>query len=253
MGNRGALGGLLPTESAAETYSGRRAGPGGCPGRDAPVRPARSRQATGSPSSLALTRAASQIRPSPWAPTPDGPRIAVGRPPGCSDDAPGESGRVGHAASHGGRADRRAPGESRRVEGARNAQLAAGGDLVAIGEPEPGRPWRIGIRHPDLPRDTAAHLDITDLAVATSGRDERGAHIRDPRTGEVPSELRSVTVIGPELALSDAFATAALARGERGLSWIARQPGFGAVGITCDDRVVWTPVAVALRARTSGR
>ena len=139
-----------------------------------------------------------------------------------------------------------------RAAGARNLQLAAGGDLVAVGEPEPGRPWRIGIRHPDLPRDTAAQLDIIDLAVATSGLYERGAHIRDPLTGVVPSELRSVTVIGPELAIADAYATAAFAMGERGLPWIARQRGFGAVGITRAERVVWTPMAVALRTRPDG-
>ena len=56
-----------------------------------------------------------------------------------------------------------------RLAGARNVQVAAGGDLYAAGEAAPGRPWRIGIRHPDLPRDTAAILAVTDLAVATSG------------------------------------------------------------------------------------
>ena len=30
--------------------------------------------------------------------------------------------------------------------------------------------------------------------------------------------------------------------GERGLDWIARQPGFGGLAITRDARVVWTPL-----------
>ena len=38
-----------------------------------------------------------------------------------------------------------------RLAGAVNLQVAAGGDLFAAGDAEPGRPWRIGIRHPDEP------------------------------------------------------------------------------------------------------
>jgi len=130
-----------------------------------------------------------------------------------------------------------------RLAGARNAQVVAGGDLVAIGEPAPGAPWRIGIRHPDDATRVAAVLRIRDLAVATSGLYERGDHIVDARTGFVPSGLRSVTVVGPTLALADAYATAAFAMGEDGLAWVGAQPGFGAVGITTADRVVWSPLA----------
>ncbi|HYO41600.1 MAG TPA: hypothetical protein VES19_00235 [Candidatus Limnocylindrales bacterium] len=31
--------------------------------------------------------------------------------------------------------------------------------------------------------------------------------------------------------------------GESGIAWVGRQPGFGALGITLDDRLVWTPLA----------
>jgi len=133
-----------------------------------------------------------------------------------------------------------------RLAGGRNLQVAAGGDLVAIGEPEPGAPWRIGIRHPGDERKLAGVLLVRDLAVATSGLYERGDHIVDARTGAVPTGLRSVTVIGPTLALVDAYATAAFAMGEEGLPWVAGQPGFGAVGITTGDRVIWTPLADGL-------
>jgi thiamine biosynthesis lipoprotein len=129
-----------------------------------------------------------------------------------------------------------------RVAGARNAQVIAGGDLVAIGEPEPGRPWRIGVRHPDLPDDTAAILAIRDLAVATSGLYERGDHIVDPHTGVPPRGLRSLTVVGPTLAFADAYATAGFAMGEAGIAWVGREPGFGALGITDAGQVTWTDV-----------
>jgi thiamine biosynthesis lipoprotein len=127
-----------------------------------------------------------------------------------------------------------------RLAGARNAQVNAGGDLVVIGEAEPGRAWRIGIRHPDLPDETAAILALRDAAVATSGLYERGGHIVDPHTGAVPGALRSLTVVGPTLALADAYATAGFAMGEAGIAWVAGEPGFGALGITAGGRVRWS-------------
>ena len=128
------------------------------------------------------------------------------------------------------------------LAGARNVQVTAGGDLFAAGGPEPGRGWRIGIRHPEDAASVAAVLEVRDLAVATSGLYERGGHIRDPHTGRVPTGLRSMTVVGPTLALADAYATAAFAMGDAGTAWVAGQPGFGALAITDRDRVVWTPL-----------
>jgi thiamine biosynthesis lipoprotein len=139
-----------------------------------------------------------------------------------------------------------------RLAGALNVQVAAGGDLGAAGEAQPGRGWRIGIRHPDDAARVAAVLEIRDLAVATSGLYERGGHIRDPHTGLVPVGLRSMTVVGPSLAVADAYATAAFAMGEAGTAWVARQPGMGALAITARDRVVWTPLVDGL-LRADGR
>ncbi len=129
-----------------------------------------------------------------------------------------------------------------RLAGAVNVQVVAGGDLFAAGEASLGSPWRIGIRHPEAHDRVAAVLAISDLAVATSGLYERNGHIRDPHTGRVANELASFTVVGPTLALADAYATAAFAMGERGLAWIAGQRGFGGLAITRDSRVIWTPL-----------
>jgi FAD:protein FMN transferase len=133
-----------------------------------------------------------------------------------------------------------------RLAGACNFQVNAGGDLLAAGESEPSVAWRIGIRHPDRADRVAGVLRVRDLAVATSGLYERGAHIVDPRTGVAPTGLRSVTVVGPTLARADAYATAAFAMGEQGLAWVAGLGGFGAMAVTSDDRVVWTELADAL-------
>ena len=120
--------------------------------------------------------------------------------------------------------------------------VAAGGDMLARGESAPGRPWRIGIRHPGDPASIVAVVGIRDAAVATSGLYERGDHIRDPRTGKVPRDLASLTVVGPSLAWADAYATAAFAMGLDGPAWVHDHPGYGALAVTADQRVVWTPV-----------
>ena len=100
--------------------------------------------------------------------------------------------------------------------GARNVCVHAGGDVCVRGERAPGRPWRVGIQHPWQRDRVAAVLCTRGLAVATSGAYERGAHIVDPRTGRAPQGVASVTVLGPDLAIADAYATAAFAMGVEG-------------------------------------
>ncbi len=130
--------------------------------------------------------------------------------------------------------------------GARNYWINAGGDIVARGEAEPGIPWRVGIRHPDRADQVAAVLAVADRAVATSGDYERGEHIIDPRSGRPATGLRSVTVVGPSLAFTDAYATAVHVMGLDGLSWLATRDAdaggaaYAAYAITDEGRAVWT-------------
>jgi len=125
--------------------------------------------------------------------------------------------------------------------GARRFCIDAAGDIVARGRPEHDRRWRIGIRHPDEHDRLAAVVAVEDLAVATSGEYERGAHIIDPHAGAPPSGLLSVTIVGPDLALADAYATAAFAMGADGPAWTATLDGYEAMCITSDRRVLTTP------------
>ena len=121
--------------------------------------------------------------------------------------------------------------------GASNFCINAGGDVIVRGEPEPGRSWRIGVRHPQEPLALAALLHARDLAVATSGAYERGDHISDARNREVSRELLSMTVAGPSLTLADAYATAGFAMGESGIEWVAAQPGYAPYAVTREGRV----------------
>jgi FAD:protein FMN transferase len=125
------------------------------------------------------------------------------------------------------------------AEGATRFSINAGGDAVVRGHPDDWSDWRVGIQHPWERGNVAAVLSVVDVAVATSGRYERGDHVFDPRTGLPASGLAAVTVVGADLALADGYATAALALGDEGMSWLAGLPGIEALGIT-DDRVVIT-------------
>jgi thiamine biosynthesis lipoprotein len=111
--------------------------------------------------------------------------------------------------------------------GSQHHCLNAGGDIRARGRSGSGAPWRVGIRHPWQADKLSWVLAITDQAVATSGTYERGDHVFNPRTGGPARGLRSVTVVGPDLALADAYATAALAMGEAGLGWLTKLTGQG--------------------------
>jgi thiamine biosynthesis lipoprotein len=119
--------------------------------------------------------------------------------------------------------------------------LNAGGDVIARGSALPGRGWRVGVQHPHDRTTIAARVNVRDLAVATSGAYERGAHILDPRTGAPPADVLSVTVIGADLGTADAYSTAAFAMGLDGPAWTLALDGYEAMTILAADTVLCTP------------
>jgi thiamine biosynthesis lipoprotein len=125
--------------------------------------------------------------------------------------------------------------------GARNFSINAAGDVVLRGRPADGERWRIGIQHPLQPDKVAAVLAGEDVAIATSGEYERGAHVIDPHTGEPPAGLLSATIVGPDPGTADAYATATFAMGEKGPEWAAALTGYETLCITTDHVVLTSP------------
>jgi len=111
-----------------------------------------------------------------------------------------------------------------------DAMVNAGGDVAVAGSPDGRSRWRIGVQHPDERLALLAVLEV-EAAIATSGTYERGPHLIDPRTGRPGSRLASASVLGPDLALADALATALAVAGPEGLGFVeaAGYEGF-AVG-----------------------
>src|SRR5205807_10062473 len=100
-----------------------------------------------------------------------------------------------------------------RFVGIRNFAVSAGGDMCLSGRAVPDLSWHVGIQHPLVRLEVAAVVEANELAIATSGAYARGEHIVDPFTGRPPEGVLSVTVVGPELATADAYATGAFAMG----------------------------------------
>jgi FAD:protein FMN transferase len=122
-----------------------------------------------------------------------------------------------------------------RDAGYESFAVNAGGDMRIV-----GRAWRVGVQHPVLRQSVAAVLEVDDAAVATSAAYARGDHVLDPHTGRPPADVLSVTVVGPELATADAYATAAFAMGAHGPEWTALLSGYEAMTIMADETVLTT-------------
>ncbi|MER6626838.1 FAD:protein FMN transferase [Streptomyces sp. NPDC000987] len=128
------------------------------------------------------------------------------------------------------------------VPGVSGVSMNGGGDVQLLGTPDAQRPWRVGVSDPLRPGGLAAVISAAgaeELAVATSGTAERGAHIVDPRTGRsAVTDLVAVTVVAPRLTWADCWATAAFAMGSReGLRWLESLPDVEGLLITAGDEV----------------
>ncbi|MGW2565192.1 FAD:protein FMN transferase [Streptomyces sp. NPDC001537] len=122
-----------------------------------------------------------------------------------------------------------------KAAGAQRFVLNAGGDVVAA-----GGPWRVGVRHPGQADKLCTVLELTEGAVATSARYERGDHIIDGRTGLPATGLLSMTVVAPSLTEADSVATAAFALGVPGIEWAASQAGCEVFAVDAGGQVLRT-------------
>lgn len=114
---------------------------------------------------------------------------------------------------------------ARRLEkhGIADYLVEIGGDLLAHGVNEFGKPWRIGIEKPDVAgRSVQLIVPVVDMGLATSGDyrnfieadGKRLSHIIDPVTGRpVTHNLASVTVMAETAMRADGLATALLVLG----------------------------------------
>lgn len=132
--------------------------------------------------------------------------------------------------------------------GIRHALVTAGGDSRIIGD-RFGKPWVVGIRHPDRKDEVLARIPLEDAAISTSGDyerffDEDGVryhHIIDPRSGHSASKVRSATIIGPTATRTDGLSKTAFVLGaERAIEIYNRIDGIDAIVVKPDGQVLYT-------------
>ena len=134
-----------------------------------------------------------------------------------------------------------------QAQGATSALIDTG-EIGSLGTKAKNDPWTAGIQHP---REEDAYLAVADLdgrALATSGDYESSFsadfarnHIFDPRTGNSPGELASVTIVAPTGLQADALSTAAMVLGKsRTLDLIRKLPRVDALLVDKAGRVTQT-------------
>jgi len=142
-----------------------------------------------------------------------------------------------------------------RARGIQHAIVTAGGDSRIVGDRR-GRPWVVGIRHPDDRERVIARIPLQDAAISTSGDyerffDEGGVryhHIINPATGKSAGDVRSVTVIAADATTTEGLTKSVFVKGpDAGLAFInglraraTRYADVDAVIVARDGRVLYS-------------
>ena len=120
------------------------------------------------------------------------------------------------------------------------ALVNAAGDIASFGGPREGERFRIGVVDPANPRQLACIVE-TPGAIATSGAYERGEHLIDPHSRVPTTRAASATVVGPELGLADALATALVVAGAQALTMFSELSEYEGLVIAKDSTFRMTP------------
>ncbi|MEN5088528.1 FAD:protein FMN transferase [Sphingobacterium faecium] len=105
--------------------------------------------------------------------------------------------------------------------GIKSGIVNAAGDLVTWGTQIDGKSWTIGIADPNQCDHLFSSLNISNMAIATSGNYEKYitingkkySHTIDPKTGLPVTGIKSVSIICPSAELADALATPIMVMG----------------------------------------
>lgn len=132
--------------------------------------------------------------------------------------------------------------------GIAHALVTAGGDSRIIGD-RFGKPWIVGIRHPDDKTRVIAKIPLVDTAMSTSGDyeryfDEDGVryhHIIDPRTGKSASKVRSATILASTATRTDGLSKTAFVLGaEEAMKIYEKLDDVDAILVTPNGRVLYS-------------
>ncbi len=139
-----------------------------------------------------------------------------------------------------------------RASGAEAGLVNAAGDVAGFGGPEPGRPWLLGLTDPFDTTRLLGTVAVENCSLAVSGTYERGEHVYGIGGERAVAGVVSAAVLGPDLGVADALATALVAGGQDALGHVADDLEYQALVIFKDGRWVSTD-AFPLRATPAPR
>jgi thiamine biosynthesis lipoprotein len=132
------------------------------------------------------------------------------------------------------------------AQGVESGVVNASGDLTTWGFQPDGRQWTIAIADPNYKEQVFSYMNISNMAVATSGNYEKFvmiggrkySHTINPRTGLPVTGIKSVTIITTNAEIADAMATPVTIMGiNAGLDMINQIKNIEAIIIDDDDRI----------------
>ncbi len=133
-----------------------------------------------------------------------------------------------------------------KEKGVQSGVVNAAGDMTAWGLQPNGKQWTIGIADPNSKDKIFSFMNITDMAVATSGNYEKYividgkkySHTINPKTGLPIRGIKSVTIISQNAEVADAMATPVMIMGIiPGLTMINQMKGIEAIIVDDNDKV----------------
>lgn len=133
-----------------------------------------------------------------------------------------------------------------KLQGVESGVVNASGDLNTWGLQPNGKQWTVGIVNPDASNEIFSYINITDMAVATSGNYEKFimvngkkySHTINPRTGLPVTGIKAVTIITTNAEIADAMATPVMIMGiNAGLDMINQMKNIEAVIIDDNNKI----------------
>lgn len=155
--------------------------------------------------------------------------------------------RIGFGATSKGYAADRAK-YALQMMGVASGVINAGGDLLTWGLQPDNEPWTIATADPNQETQPYSNINISNMAVATSGNFEKNVTISDKkylndidaRIGFPVSVLKSVSIVSPTAELSDAMATPVMSMGVNAGLYLINQLQQLACVIIDDHNRVYT-------------
>jgi len=141
-----------------------------------------------------------------------------------------------------------------QMNGVSSGVINSGGDLLTWGTQPSNKPWTVGTADPEQRKQPFAHLNISNMAFATSVNAEKYASISKKKfqgiantgKGFPVSDIKSVSILSPTAEFADAMASPMISIGINAGMYLVNQLNQIACVIVDDQNRVYTSKGVSI-------